>query len=226
MVHLCCSRSVFGGYSEILIERATNKYASKILGLIAEGDTGLIILTALGFMYKKYQITSALKKDVRDHLDAPRIRVFFDGEMSFCYICSDEVETPEGKLLQVEGIIVHPDYQGQGIGNKVLVDEVKYFGSVLTGLQTQNLSMEKAIARVSDPNSEMAYRLAPLIGTKNHVKVDMGNGEFIVKHAERYGGKPLYHNLGQFVNNGHQIPGLNTELGDAKVIIGRVKEGL
>ena len=193
---------------------------------MAEGDEGLIVLTGLGFMYKRSEITKSLEEDVLKHLDTERVRVFMRGESLAGYICSKQVETPRGRLYDLEGIVFHPKHQGRHLGRRSLVSELKTTGAKLIGLQTQRGDMKSLAEAVSYSDPYLTYELASYIGTDNPQYVTTGDGQLIVKQPGRYKGKPLYNDMIQFIKNEYQIPGVDTEAGDALVLVNRVKENI
>lgn len=185
-------------------------------------------LTALGFMYELAEITQELRQDVRKHvIPAERLRIVFDQKIEpIGFVAAAVRETHRGRLYELEGIILHPEYQNQHFGRELLVDELKRTNSKLLGFQTQNQRMVDLGNSLAKMEVSLAMELAPKIGTLLPSLCKDQNGQEIVVHVGRYGGASLYHNFDQFVLEGKEISGLNTDKGDALVFIGTIKEGI
>ena len=190
---------------------------------------GLTPLTALGFLYEYGGTTpetrAALQKDVREHIvPSQRLRVVSDREgKPIAFVVSALHKTRYGNLYQLEGIIIHPDHQGKGLGRALLADEFAKTDTHLLGFQTQNRKMLDLGDQLAEMDIPYARELGPVIGTPQP-ELEYKKGEYLVVHRGRYDGQPLYADLNRYRESGMEIPGLNYLMGDAAVFVGPLRQ--
>lgn len=190
---------------------------------------GLTPLTALGFMYEYEDAgrdkQAAIREDVRKHVvPSERLRIVSDESgKPIAFVAAGTHTTRYGNLYELEGIIIHPDYQGRSLGRSLLVDEFAQTDAKLLGFQTQNQAMLQLGNQVAHMDIPYSRELAPLMGTPNPDLEYLGSAGHFVVHHGRYNGQPLYGDLNKFRANGLAIPGLNFLMGDAVVFVGEIK---
>lgn len=190
---------------------------------------GLSPMTAAGFLK---DLTQTVIEDVENHvLGVDRLRVIVGDHSGSAVV---PVAFSASKVMQVSmnhvndtnlfhlgGIIVGRSYQGEGLGKKLVQDELVQTNSDLLGFHTQSLHMLKLGNQLAEHHLYLSSGFAEDIGTPNP-DVQMLGKEPRVIHIGRYGGKSLYGDLTRFNRQGMRIKGLNTRNGDAVVYVGEV----
>ena len=192
---------------------------------------GLAPMTAAGFLK---ELTESVIADVENHvLGVDRLRVIVGDHsgsavvpIAFSASNVRRVSTyhPNDKtLFQLGGIIVGRSYQDEGLGRKLVQDELVQTVADLLGFHTQSLHMLALGHHISDYDFSLSSGLAEEMGTPDSEVVMLGKRPSVI-HIGRYGGKSLYGDQMRFSRQGMRIKGLNTRNGDAVVYVGKVKK--
>ena len=79
----------------------------------------------------------------------------------------------ENKILQIDRLYIHPDFQGQGIGKQLLAHASKEFESIKTVLLDVEAMNKKAIEFYERQGFEKYGELDEVIGDKNFKVIKM-----------------------------------------------------
>lgn len=207
-----------------------------LLGIVAPelGEMvakGLAPMTAAGFLK---DLTQGVIEDVENHvLGVDRLRVIVgdhsgSGVVPVAFSASKVIRVSmnhvnDTSLFHLGGIIVGRSYQGEGLGRKLVQDELIQTQADLLGFHTQSLHMLKLGDQLAEHHLYLSSGLAEEMGTPEP-DVRMLGKESRAIHIGRYGGKSLYGDLMRFNRQGMRIKDLNTKNGDAVVYVGEVKK--
>lgn len=191
---------------------------------------GLAPMTATGFLRN---LTQSVIEDVENHvIGVDRLRVIVGdgggtGVVPVAFSASEVKPVRDGIrdaiLYHLGGIIVGRSYQGEGLGRRLVKDELDQTEADLLGFHTQSLHMLKLGDQLSEHHLYLSQGFAEEIGTQNFDVQTFGKEPRVV-HIGRYGGQSLYGDLMCFNRQGMRIKGLNTRNGDAVVYVGEVKK--
>ena len=184
---------------------------------LAELARELTPITGQGFMRDNIY-GDELYRDVHDHIaHAKRLviaRSAIGGKVS-TYIASAVIETEMGNLYHLGGIICAPEFQGAGVAEKLLRQELQVTKAHYLGFHTQSRRMQGLGYKVAFLNIADSEHLAEVIGSKSQLG--------IIDKA-RYGGQPLYQNQNEAQTIAIQdIEGLQFDQGDALICVGPVR---
>lgn len=191
---------------------------------------GLAPVTALGFLKR---LTDEVIDDVRHHVvGAPRLRVIasykgIDALEPIAFVASASqpvsIYTPhDHQLFDLGGIIIHPEFQHQKMGKRLVRDELEQTDADLIGFQTQNMLMLALGHALSEYDFSLSSGLAAEIGSHQTVTQMLGDRLSVVQEG-RYEGQSLYGDTSRYEREGMRIPGLNYHNGDAVVFVGKVR---
>lgn len=208
--------------SEVLIPTPELTLGPVLIDALVDGLTPL---TAMGFMYEEAPAIALceLERDVHNHVvPVERLRIVSDEDGNpVAFLASEVKKTPYGRVLHAGGCIVHPDFQGKGMGRKLLVKEIEQTNAKILAFHTQNIDALRLGMRVAEMDVALAFDLAPVIGTPNPHLEEINGGYYVV-HSGRYG-QSLYYNIERFREEEKVIPDLNFLMGDAVVFVGEVR---
>lgn len=219
-------RSVFGeGYSEFMLSGVV---ASELGQMVAQG---LAPMTAAGFLR---DLTQEVIQDVENHvLGVDRLRVVVadhggSGVVPVAFAASNVREVSayrpqDNTMLHLGGIIVDRSYQSEGVGKKLVQDELNQTNASLLSFHTQNLHMLNLGRQLTEYTLAYSSGFAEELGTPEPAVQMLGKTPSVI-HIGRYGGQSLYGDLKQFRRKGMAIKGLNTRNGDAVVYVGEVQK--
>jgi hypothetical protein len=180
-------------------------------------------ITAGGFMrdISSSRTYKVLFDDVYHHvIDCDRLSILRDretGEPS-AFIAVSLREVGDKILYHLEGIIVTPEFHGNGYAKSILENDLVECKADLLAFHTQSTLMERLGRKVSDFDVSLSRELATAIGTSN--LVDTEDGPF---DKGRYGGASLYGDLEKFGPMAIRRSGFNYLDGDAIVFAGHVR---
>lgn len=154
-----------------------------------------------------------LFEDLRSHLEAAQlVTIVRNDEKPLALMVTREVETQEGKMLHLEGLIISSDYQGRGLGRIVLEREIARSNAVLLGFHTQSKAMLKLGEKLALYDQNLTNSLAAALGSR------CPNGAI---DAARYGGHSLYGDSEKFLAT-LAIKKIDCTHGDALIFVGRI----
>lgn len=207
--------------SEVLIASPEITLGKTLIDALVDGLTPL---TALGFMYdvpRKFEMRE-LARDVRRHIvPVERLRIVSKDNQPIAFIAAETQQTQFGSMYHLGGVIIHPDYQGNGLAKNLLIDEIAQTGAKLLAFHTQSRDMLALGEKLAEMSLSLSSGLAEEIGTPDPDPIMLGDKARVVHHG-RYNGKNLYHNLSRFREEGKPIEGLNYLMGDAIVFVGEI----
>lgn len=184
--------------------------------------TELIPLTAQGFM--RFQIDDEIKNDVLNHVArAPRLRILRDNNNeALMFIASAVIDLPE-PVYYLGGIIVSPSLQGFrdkigiSIAQSLLQEDISSTNAQLIALQTQSERMRSLASKLADLDPKLAISLAPLIRPGLNLDGDINRRTY-------RGGYCLYDDIDRFSQIAIKDLGFNWLEGDAKFLVGYLKQ--
>lgn len=158
--------------------------------------------------------------DVYNHVVGCQTLSVYNGINSdpIAFIASSIRNLGSLKVYHLGGIVLTPEIQGNGFALGILEQGLAEAGAEVLAFHTQSRVMEKLGLKVSIFCSDLAKRVAMLLGTGSHVNTTDGPID-----KGRYGGSSLYGDAEAFEPIAIKRPGFDYCQGDAIVFAGYVK---
>ncbi len=168
-------------------------------------------LAGMGFMRKDIY-ADALYQDVSHHvLDCDRLLVSRRGSRASAFAAISLHDGTGELIYHIEGVVVHPDYQGKGLGAEMLKKDIRLIHPNTVAFHTQSTHMLKLAAKLANLNETDSRRVASIINSYQPIGLT---------DVKRYG-TCLYEDIEKFKEIA--VPGLDVLNGDALICAGPVK---
>lgn len=171
-------------------------------------------LTGKGFLRVDLS-DDQLKLDVKNHVvNVPRFLLTTNSLTNepLAFVASEVLDIEGMSFYHLGGIIIDPDFQGIGLGTKLLESELKKIKPQCIVLRTQSKIMYSLAAKVSRISEELAYKVAPTV-YPNNLDGNINRGVYRNGHS-------LYEKEEDFAH--YAIDTIDWRNGDALVLAGYV----
>lgn len=199
--------SIFGNFKSAKM-LSPNPSARRLLT-----DGGLSALVADGFMRDE---TDELIADTYEHLNSHLLTIILsETGLAVAFIASNML----AKAMYLRGIMINPNYQGRGLGNVLINENMNILGAKDLSLHTQNANMDILANRNAVYIHQSALGKASDFGTADPV-VEIIEGRERVVHKGKYGKESLYGDMNRYLQQNMALVGLDYQAGDALFFYG------